>query len=461
MIGSRLLLGFAFALGFSACVSSVENAPLPKRQPLVDEFEAYAAPSDVLTGTASPPQASTPKLVRAPEEILTLRESLSLALQHNPELAAFSWDIRVREADALQAGLLPNPEIEVELENFAGSGDARGFGGSENTLALGQLIELGGKRLKRRRVAELERDLASWDYEIHRIEVFTEVALAFVAVKAAQERLALSYDLLGIAEEALTSVAKQVAAGAASPVERFRAEVVVSTTRVDQRTNQAELVAARSRLAATWGSTQPVMGRVEGDFYAVQPLPSFKALRALVEETPDLARWHQEIELREAVVGLEDARRIPDVTAAAGVRRLYDSGDTALIFGLSVPLPLFDRNQGARQAARRELSKARHQRRAAVVRAGTALNVAFQLLEASFVEVTALRDDLLPRAGKAYQGVRGGYLRGLFRYVDVLDAQRTLFELRGRQVGALESYHSAVATIERLTGASLASAPKP
>ena len=261
-VGSRLLFCGAFALTIAACVSPIENASLPKRQPLGAEFDSYTAPTGVLTNDASPSKASARKSVRAPSGILTLRESLSFALQHNPELAAFSWDIRIREADALQAGLLPNPEFEVEVENFAGSGDSRGFGGSENTLALGQLIELGGKRLKRRRVAELKRDLAGWNYEIRRVEVLTEVALAFVEVRAAQERLSLSDDLLRIAQEALTSVARQVTAGAASPVELTRAEVVVSATRVDRRAIQAELGAARARMAATWGGTDPQFGRV-------------------------------------------------------------------------------------------------------------------------------------------------------------------------------------------------------
>ena len=77
--------------------------------------------------------------------------------------------MRAREAEGLQAGRLSNPELEVEIENFGGSGEADGFSASETTLALSQLIELGGKRLKRQRIAGHQAELAGWEYELTRV----------------------------------------------------------------------------------------------------------------------------------------------------------------------------------------------------------------------------------------------------------------------------------------------------
>ena len=95
-LGSRLLLSVALILGLSACVSSIENAPPPKRQSPGDEFDAYVMPADVFSDNSSPSYASPPRTIREPDGILTLRESLSSALTHNPELAIFSWEIRMR-----------------------------------------------------------------------------------------------------------------------------------------------------------------------------------------------------------------------------------------------------------------------------------------------------------------------------------------------------------------------------
>jgi len=95
--------------------------------------------------------------LREPTGVLTLPQAQALALLQNPKLAAFGWEVRAREAQILQAGLRPNPEVEVEVENFAGSGALQAFRGTEITILLSQLIELAGKRHKRARVAALER----------------------------------------------------------------------------------------------------------------------------------------------------------------------------------------------------------------------------------------------------------------------------------------------------------------
>jgi len=394
-----------------------------------------------------------------PEGTITLRDALAAALLRNPDLASFSWEIRVREARALQAGLRPNPELALEVENVAGSGAFNGVGRAETTLTLGQLIELGGKRMKRRRVAELGATLAGWDYEVLRIEVFAAVERAFNGLLAAQERLRLTGELLDLAARSRDSVARQVQAGAASPVERTRAEVALATQALERRSAEAAQEAARARLAATWGGRKALYERAAGDLFAIAVPPTREEILRRLSANPDIARWVEEIELRKAVVALEDARRISDPVASAGVRRLEESNDTTVVFSVRVPLQVFDRNQGARLAARRDLTKARHQRAAVEVGVRTALEVVIQELTASYQEVVSLREQLLPKAEQSYRSVRQGYLRGLFRYLDVLDAQRSLFGLRSRELNALLDYHNAVAEIERLTGTPIQGRP--
>lgn len=96
-----------------------------------------------------------------PAGALTLRQALALTLTRSPELAAVSYDIRIAEARILQAKLRPNPELDLESQDITGSGEFSNARRSENTLQLGQLIELGGKRGARVREAGFGRDLAS------------------------------------------------------------------------------------------------------------------------------------------------------------------------------------------------------------------------------------------------------------------------------------------------------------
>ena len=443
--------------------STVSGCAGPGSGPIEPPSRSLGARHRAFEAAARPPaiEGSAAIETREVEGELSLRRALTLALLRNPELAAFSWESRAREADALQAGLLPNPTLSIEAENLAGSGPFSGYDNAETTVMLGQLVQLGGKRAKRQRVAELERDLADWDYEVKRLDVFTSVTRRFIDVLEAQYRLRLARELRDLAEESLEAVSNRVRMGAASSVERTRAAVNASSAAVALRRAEAGLAASRADLAALWGSRNASFDRAVGDLEAIYEPPELPAIRDRLANNPDVARWASERAHRRAFVKLQDAERIPDITLAGGLRRLETSDDSALVLGLTIPLPLFDRNQGARDAARFRESKAGSMEEAAVVRAARSLEIAYQGLRASHDAVLALREEVLPQAERAYVGVRDGYLRGLFRYVDVLDAQRTLFELRAQELSALGQFHRAAADVERLTGTPLDPTTRP
>ena len=136
-----------------------------------------------------------------PTGALTLRQALALALSRSPELAAFDYDIRIAEARLLQAKSTPNPEADFTGESVAGTDAYSNADQSENTLLLSQLIELGGKRRARVREAGLGRELAGFDYEIRKREVYLKTAAHFVDLLAGQRRVALAEELVRFANE--------------------------------------------------------------------------------------------------------------------------------------------------------------------------------------------------------------------------------------------------------------------
>jgi cobalt-zinc-cadmium efflux system outer membrane protein len=383
---------------------------------------------------------------------IVLSDALSLALQYNPELAAFSIEVRVAEARTLQAGLRPNPEINIEMENFAGSGALRRFDGAETTIQVGQVIELGGKRPKRRRVASLEGELAGWDYETKRADVLTETSKSFVDVLAAQERVALTWELLGLAEQTADAVSARVKAGKVSPVEETRAGVALSNSRIEHARAQRSLEAARKKLAAAWGSGVPAFERAVGPLDRVSSIPPADLITQELRGNPDIARWATEKEQRRAASSLQDAIRIPDPTLAAGIRRFRESGDSAFVAGVSIPLPLFNRNQGGILESRRRLAKAEWESAAAETRVRAALAETYQVLSSAVSEIDALKTTVIPGAQSAFEAASEGYRQGKFGYLDVLDAQRTLFEARGQYVSSLATYQKALADLDRATG---------
>lgn len=401
----------------------------------------------------SPPSAVENRAdANEPHGVITLPDAMALALARSPELGVFPYALRETDARILQAGLRPNPQLQVEVEEFGGRGERSSFDAAETTVQIGQPIELGGKRAKRTRVASLDKDLVQWDYKAARLDVLREVTRAFTTVLAAQERLALTERLLELSSQAQSAAAQRVQAGRDSPVDVLRADVALSESRIERQKAEKALTAARHSLVATWGGHTPAFEKVQGDFYQT-PAPKLPAeMAAAVLDNPDLARWQTEEDKRRAALRLEKARGVPDLTLGGGVRRFEQTEDEALVFSLAVPLPLFDRNQGGILGATAQLAKTRRQYEAATVKTLAALSEATSALAAAYEEVTVLRTEVLPKAERAFEAARQGYQQGKFDYLYVLDAQRTLFQTQRRHIDSVEAYHRAQADAARLTG---------
>jgi cobalt-zinc-cadmium efflux system outer membrane protein len=189
----------------------------------------------------------------------------------------------------------------------------------------------------------------------------------------------------------------------------------------------------------------------------VTDVPAYEDVRALLAQNPNVARWAEEMKQRLAALALERARRVPDLSVGIGVQRFEETGAHALTFGLSLPLPLFDRNQGGVLEARHRLAQAGHERKSAEVRTAAAIAESYETLTAARSEVIGLKDQVVPGAVKAFDAANEGYRQGKFGYLEVLDAQRTLFEARGRLLDGQARYHRSVAIVESLIGAKLES----
>jgi cobalt-zinc-cadmium efflux system outer membrane protein len=347
-------------------------------RPLGREFPTYIA-------------AGAPDSLVEPTGELRLPEALALALLHNPRLATFSWDLRATEAARLQAGAWPNPEIAFEYENFAGGGVFQGVDAAEATLALSQLVLLGGKRGKRTEVARLDERLSSWDYEIVRIQTHAAVVAAFVKVLAAQEQLALAEKIVEIAQGIQGAVAVRVRAGGTLELEENRARVAGETSLIEEELARRRLTIARRELVAMWGSSGPRFTRATGGMEAVVgEVPSLDALLAQVDKNPDVARWTTELERRRASVGLIKADRIPDINVGFGVRHHSADDAVALVLGVSAPLPMWDRKSGAIREAEAMTEQAKYARRAMATDVRRDIAVAYEVMAGAHEEVTRL-----------------------------------------------------------------------
>lgn len=449
-----------------------------------------------------------------PSDTITLADCMALVLERSPSLAVFSYDVRAAEARQLQASLRPNPEISIEIENIQLDGGARtretsrtaglgmseggitpsfgwdravtesssgAFSESEVTLSISQAIELGRKRQRRIELASTEREMVSWDYEIARADIFEQTATAFVEVLAAQERVALRGELVALAEQVLETVSARVRAGRVSPLEEQKAATALASARLVSERSNRDLDSARTQLASLWGESKPSFEKVEGNLEKADPAPELEEALQLVKNNPDVARWKAELERRDAVVTLERANAKPDISVTAGIRaqgtpdskgrglslgpegiarsitRSESEDDWRALFvvGLSIPLPLFDRNQGRIQEAEHLAAKAVVERHATRVTVEAALTCAYNELSNAQSSIKTLESTMLPAASDTFHSFDEAYRQGKSGFLDVLDAQRTLFEAKEQYIEVLADYHRSVAKIERLTGKTL------
>lgn len=239
-------------------------------------------------------------------------------------------------------------------------------------------------------------------------------------------------------------------------MERVRAQVLADNAQLDL--SQAELEQQRTyvQLSSTWDEPQPGFARVGGALEAVPASITRGALLRHLDESPTLRLAAQEVARGEAQVDLEKRQRIPNLTVSIGSK--YDQtardgrGERVNLIGLSMPLPLFDRNQGNIYAAQSRADQARDLQRATLLRLRSEAVQAYDQLRTSEQELALVRRDLLPGAQSALDSMTRGFEMGKFNFLDVLDAQRTLVGVRAQYVRALDAAAQARVSMERLLG---------
>lgn len=413
--------------------------------------------SETATDSSQLPSAAQEptEAISEPTGVLALPVALAAVLARNPELEAFSWDLRAADARVVQASLRPNPDLSVDSENFVGSGAFSKRAQYQSTLQLSQLIELGGKRERRTEAAARARDQSAVEYEARRVEVLGATTVNFIEVVSEQERLRLTRLAVTQAEESLNAVVKRVRAGVGSGLEENRARAFLARTRVAEKQAAHRLLVAKQNLAARWGGSVPHYTRVVGDLFEARALPPFQALEARLESAPERRLAVAEERVREAEAALARTKQTSDVVFVAGWRNGRDLGDQAAVAGLSVPLQVFNRYQGDIAAAESAERGARARTAGVEARLRAVIFGLYHEILRARAEMEAMRTEIIPRSEEALALARKGFSEGLFSQLDLLDAQRTINDVRQEYLQAATTFHRLVAEAERLLGEAL------
>lgn len=384
--------------------------------------------------------------------IASLDQAIAAAIAASPALRAAETQIEADRQGRAQAGVLPNPEFSLGTENVAGSGPYQGFRSAETTAGLSWRIELGGKRGARSGVADAGVGASRAELSAARLDLYREVTRAYIDLLAAQRAIALEQERAQLAGDMVRVARARVDAGREPLIQVRKAEVVASTAAIALTKSERLAAASRSTLSRMAGG-RPVQVQPDAAWYEdLGPDPAAQPVTSPAPSSPDLLRRKAEIERSQAQFRLQQTEAVPDVTVNAGVRRYSDSSDTVFLVGLSVPIPVLNRNQGGIERSRLLIGKSELEAQQAERQLVQELGQAQAELEIAWREARSLKEVVLPAAEAAFGFAREGYAGGKFPFLDVLDAQRTLFDAKAQLNDALRDFHLRKADRDRLRG---------
>lgn len=414
-------------------------------QPVFAQDRAKAEPDHTPTAAVAVAQKA---------DGFTLDNAIAKALAKSPRLQAFGSAVSAARGEHRQAGVWTNPEVSVEAENFGGTGNLKGFKSTEITYGVSQEIPIGGKVAARKNVAGKGLEVASLEQKAAVLDLIRDVTTAYAETVAAEEKVRLATEQKELAEDVLKSVSLRVGAAAAPLIQKSRAEVERSTAAIALDTARRERDISRKTLATLLGEEQFTPMLDAAAFYAIAK-PEHTELEDRMKANPDLIKLNNSLEQSKARFELEKANAIPNPRLNVGVRDFRESGDRAFLVGLSLPIPVLDGNRGNIEKARSEISKTLHENRDAALSASSELMQATQQEGNAYLRAETLKTEILPSADMAFRLAREGYGLGRFPYLEVLDAQRSLFGVKQQHIDALKEFHAARAKVERLTAAHL------
>lgn len=362
-----------------------------------------------------------------------------------PRLIVGEAETRAAEGRALQARARPNPTLDLQVENVGGDGPYRDFQSAETTLSISQPLELGGKRGARMASARAELDTARARAVQGRVAFAHDLAVAYAAAEAASEQLAVAQDGVALAEDDARAARLLVDNGKEAELRALQAKTVVSAAQADRARAEAERGGTLARLAALAGG--------ERTFTAVTPglLDRAWSASAATAQPPAVAVAESEQKVAVHKLDLERRRATPDVTVSFGVRRLAGDDAAAAVAGVSLPLPLFDRNRGAVKSAQAEADAARARLLIAQADAAADRRGAEGAVQAADRGAAAAREGETV-AREAYRLVRLGYEAGKLPLIELLAARRDLVAARQRHIEARLARAKATADLAQANG---------
>ncbi len=384
-------------------------------------------------------------------ENLSLEQALEWAERRQPELAEARALIEAAAGRAEQAGKFPNPDGMARIEQAPFSG--RTAGEAQYLAGIAQPVPLGRRLSKARETETLERERRTSQLEVRRRELHRRVHSAFATALYQEQAFQSQSKIAGSTEKAVSMARVRADAGDALPEDVARAEMELARTKVELRRTASLREQAMFSLAAAIGDPSLSVRSLAGELDATFEIPALESLAADLSSNPTAVAADAAVRVESARVDLARAQRIPDVKVEVLYRRLQAEKENTFDVGLSIPLPLFDRNQGRLREARAELQAAEARSRMTRNELSLRLREAHSQLTSALAASRALQTEILPRADTVLRAAEARYAAGDASLNDLLPVRRDWAAMRLTYLESLRDAMQAWATVRSLATA--------
>lgn len=373
---------------------------------------------------------------QSPPEPLTLERALQTAAENRAEALAADRFVEARQGAVRQASRAPNPTLSVQTENWRAADEFSVSRDIDAFVFISQQIETSGKRRLRTEAAEADTRIAQAEREVLRWQIQNQVTIAWWNAYRAQQETALIKESLGAAEELVRYQEVRLREGAGPEVDLIKVRVELEKERRRLAESQIVELNAKHRLLAEMASEMPADFQLQpgGESLADSEVSVASALA----NRPDLLLARRIAERDEALTSVQRAETTPDITPYFGYKRT--GGFSTLIGGVSIPLKIRDRNDGAIAHAVAQASRQKQLLRAAEMRVRSEFESALAAERSRGQIAQSLETGLVADAEQSHEIALAAYREGGVELLYVIDALRTLNEAKLLQLQAQFDY---------------------
>ena len=358
---------------------------------------------------------------------LGVDDFVRLAVERNPRLARANLAIEAARGRHLQAGLYPNPDAAINWDEIGDRQDSRGI---LTVPRITQTIVTGKKLTLAQAVAAREVDQATLGLLTERFAVVASVRSAFYEAYALQRRAEILTEVVKLAADAVTNGKNLLEAKQIARLDLVQLEVERERFRAELQSVTRELPGAYRRLAAVSGQNALVPTRIVATFDGLPDYDPDRTREEVLAYHPQARSARVGVDRAQAAVRRAAAEPIPNVAVSAGFIRQFENKSYDGAFAVSMPIPVWNRNQGNIRAAKAELGMAIQAVGQTENELAARVAVAYQTYAAARERAEVYRTELIPRAEETYKLATAAFKGGQFEYLRVIQAQRAVAEAR-------------------------------